>query len=233
MTAERPESGGVRDAILDATESIMVEEGYAAVSSRRVAERAGLKSKLVHYYFRTMEDLFVAVYERSEKDFLRRHLEAATSRNPIRALWDLSLQAKRTRLSQELLALGNHKKAVGKITARVIDQIHSINTAFIGKYLDEVGVDRTKYPPVVISYFITGVTRSIVADDTLGLAGGRAEIAAFVERLLDELEAKQAAAEEDLSAKTLHRETGELSHPANCGGATIEDRRIASDPVGD
>jgi TetR/AcrR family transcriptional regulator len=67
MTAERqpPKESGVRDAILDATESIMVEEGYAAVTSRRVAERAGLKSKLVHYYFRTMEDLFVAVYERS------------------------------------------------------------------------------------------------------------------------------------------------------------------------
>lgn len=193
MTAERPDSGGVRDAILDATESIMVEEGYAAVSSRRVAERAGLKSKLVHYYFRTMEDLFVAVYERTEAEFLRRHQEAATSESPIRALWELSLQAKRTRLSQELLALGNHKKAIGKITARVIDQIHSINTAFIGKYLDEVGVDRAKYPPVVISYFIAGVSRSLVADDTLGLDNGRAEIEAFVERLVDELEARRPA----------------------------------------
>jgi TetR/AcrR family transcriptional regulator of autoinduction and epiphytic fitness len=197
MTAERQppkESGGVRDAILDATESIMVEEGYAAVTSRRVAERAGLKSKLVHYYFRTMEDLFVAVYERSEKEFLRRHLEAATSRNPIRALWELSLQAKRTRLSQELLALGNHKKAIGKITARVIDQIQSINTAFIGKYLDELGVDRERYPPVVISYFINGVSRSMVTDDTLGLPGARAEIHGFVERMLEELEARRPAA---------------------------------------
>ena len=201
MTAERQppkESGGVRDAILDATESIMVEEGYAAVTSRRVAERAGLKSKLVHYYFRTMEDLFVAVYERSEKEFLRRHLEAATSRNPIRALWELSLQAKRTRLSQELLALGNHKKAIGKITARVIDQIQSINVAFIGKYLDELGVDRERYPPAVISYFINGVSRSMVTDDTLGLPGARTEILGFVERLLEELEARRgvpAAAE--------------------------------------
>ena len=196
MTAERQppkESGGVRDAILDATESIMVEEGYAAVTSRRVAERAGLKSKLVHYYFRTMEDLFVAVYERSEKEFLRRHLEAATSRNPIRALWELSLQAKRTRLSQELLALGNHKKAIGKITARVIDQIQSINVAFIGKYLDELGVDRERYPPAVISYFINGVSRSMVTDDTLGLPGARTEILGFVERLLEELEARRGA----------------------------------------
>lgn len=196
MTAERrpaKENGGVREAILDATESIMVEEGYAAVTSRRVAEAAGLKSKLVHYYFRTMEDLFVAVYERTQQEFLRRHLEAATSANPIRALWELSLQAERTRLSQELLALGNHKKAIGEITARVIDQIHSINVASIGKQLDELGVDREKYPPVVISYFITGVSRALVADGAMGLAGGRAEIEAFVERLLAELEAKRTA----------------------------------------
>jgi TetR/AcrR family transcriptional regulator of autoinduction and epiphytic fitness len=112
-------------------------------------------------------------------------LEAATSRNPIRALWELSLQAKRTRLSQELLALGNHKKAIGKITARVIDQLQSINVAFIGKYLDELGVDRERCPPVVISYFINGVSRSMVTDDTLGLPGARTEIIAFVERLLE------------------------------------------------
>src|SRR5262249_22294781 len=43
------ESSGTRNAILDATEAIMREEGYAAVSSRRVAEKAGLKSQLVHY----------------------------------------------------------------------------------------------------------------------------------------------------------------------------------------
>src|ERR1700740_1877538 len=124
---DRDDGANRRAAILRAATEILQDEGYAAVSSRRVAERAGLKSKLVHYYFRTMEELFVAVYERSEKEFLQRHLEAATSSSPIRALWELSLQAKRTRLSQELLALGNHKKAIGKITARVIDQIHSIN----------------------------------------------------------------------------------------------------------
>ena len=54
-----------RAAILDATESIMLEEGYAAVSSRKVASRAGLTSQLLHYYFRTMDDLFIAVFVRT------------------------------------------------------------------------------------------------------------------------------------------------------------------------
>ena len=53
-----------RVVLLDAAEQLLLEEGYASVTSRRVAEKAGLKPQLVHYYFRTMEDLFLAVFRR-------------------------------------------------------------------------------------------------------------------------------------------------------------------------
>ncbi len=41
-----------RGVLLDTAEQLMIEEGYAAVTSRRVASEAGLKPQLVHYYFR-------------------------------------------------------------------------------------------------------------------------------------------------------------------------------------
>ena len=53
-----------RGVLIDAAEKLLLEEGYAAVTSRRVAEKAGLKPQLVHYYFRTMEELFLAVFRR-------------------------------------------------------------------------------------------------------------------------------------------------------------------------
>jgi AcrR family transcriptional regulator len=53
-----------RSVLLDAAEQLMLEEGYAAVTSRRVAEKAALKPQLVHYYFRTMDDLFLAAFRR-------------------------------------------------------------------------------------------------------------------------------------------------------------------------
>jgi len=53
-----------RGILLDAAEQLMLEDGSAAVTSRRVAERAGLKPQLVHYYFRTMDDLFIEVFRR-------------------------------------------------------------------------------------------------------------------------------------------------------------------------
>jgi AcrR family transcriptional regulator len=183
------ESLTTREAILNATEALMVEEGYMAVTSRRVAERAGFKSQLVHYHFGTMDDLILAVYERSEQEFLRRHLAALSSKNPLRALWESSIHPERTRLSQELIALSNRNAEVRKISTRIIAQMHSITDAFVGKYLDEVGADRAKYPPIVLSHIINGLSRSVVMCESLGIAAGRDEVLAFAERIFSELEA--------------------------------------------
>ena len=50
-----------RQALIQATAQIMLEEGYAAATSRRVAAKAGVKPALVHYYFPSMDELFLAV----------------------------------------------------------------------------------------------------------------------------------------------------------------------------
>ncbi|CAN7579184.1 TetR/AcrR family transcriptional regulator [Phenylobacterium sp. LjRoot219] len=189
------ENSRTREALLDATETIMVEEGYGAVTSRRVEERAGLKSQLVHYHFGTMDELFVAVYERSEREFFRRHVQALKSGNPLRALWELSIHPKRTRLAQELIALSNHKKPIRKITARLLEQMHAINEVFIERYLEEAGVDRERYPPVVVSHIINGLSRSLVTEEALGVSSGRAEVLAFAERMLSEIEAQHRLAQ--------------------------------------
>jgi AcrR family transcriptional regulator len=184
---------GTRDLILDATEKIMVEEGYAAVTSRRVAEKAGLKSPLVHYHFGSMDDLFIAVYERSERRFIQRHLEAVASASPLRAIWELSNHPERTRLAQELIALGNHRKPIRKITARVLEQMHAMTVTFVGKYLVEAGLDPATYPPVVISHVINGVSRGLITEETMEMDSGHAEVRAYAERMIASLEARHAA----------------------------------------
>src|SRR5277367_6720993 len=60
-----------RGVLLDAAEQLMFQEGYAAVTSRRVAEKAALKPQLVHYYFRTMDDLFLAAFRRRAEEGLQ------------------------------------------------------------------------------------------------------------------------------------------------------------------
>jgi TetR/AcrR family transcriptional regulator len=187
------ETASTRDAILDATATIMVEEGYAAVTCRRVAEKAGQKSKLVHYYFASMDDLFVAVYERSATEHFQRHLEALNSANPLRALWDLSVHPQRTRLSQEFIALSNHRSSVRKVTARIVEQLNSLNTAFITQYLQESGLDLEEVPPTVVSRVLVGLARILVNEASLGLCDGHAEVQSFAEQWTDRLDKRRSA----------------------------------------
>ena len=50
----------------------MLADGYAAVSSRSVAKEAGVTPALVHYYFPTLDDLFLAVLRRRAEQQLAR-----------------------------------------------------------------------------------------------------------------------------------------------------------------
>ena len=69
------ETSQTRARLLDAAEALMFDEGYAAVTSRRVAARAELKPQLVHYYFRTMDDLFLALYRRRAEQGLQARVQ--------------------------------------------------------------------------------------------------------------------------------------------------------------
>ncbi len=77
-------------ALLDAALALMVEDGYAAVTSRRVAAKAGLKPQLVHYYFRTMDDLFVALVPPGRRAEPRAPGQGPRVAQPLRALWSFS-----------------------------------------------------------------------------------------------------------------------------------------------
>ncbi len=185
------DAGDRREAILNAAEAIMVEEGYAAVTSRRVGERAGQRSKLLHYYFASMDELFVALYERAEQQYLERYHQAIESPNPLRALWELSVHPQRTRLSQEFIALSQHRPSVRGITTRVLERMHKINAQFISRYLAEAGVDPVEFPPVVVSQIISGLSRSLVNEQSMGMSPGHTEVHAFAERWLQRLEASR------------------------------------------
>jgi AcrR family transcriptional regulator len=56
----RPGSPDTRAAILDAARSLFAGQGFSATSVRAVASAAGVDPALVHHYFGSKQDLFVA-----------------------------------------------------------------------------------------------------------------------------------------------------------------------------
>src|ERR1051325_11314149 len=106
------EDSATRLALLDAARALLLEEGYAAVTSRKVAARAGLKPQLVHYYFATMDDLFIALVRHGAELNLARQAKALTDADRLRALWEFANDPAGATFTMELAALANHRKAI-------------------------------------------------------------------------------------------------------------------------
>src|SRR5947208_5332137 len=108
--------GGVdsntREELLDAAEQLMLEEGYAAVTSRRVGRKSCISPQLVHYYFRTMDDLFLAVFRRRAEEGLARFEEALKIAPTLRTIWYVGRDTPGANFNLEFAALANHRKAI-------------------------------------------------------------------------------------------------------------------------
>jgi AcrR family transcriptional regulator len=177
-----------RSVLLDAAEQLMLEEGYAAVTSRRVAEKAALKSQLVHYYFRTMDDLFLAAFRRRAEQGLDAHAQALASPQPLWALWRFSIDPAATALTMEYVALANHRKALKAEIAYYAERFREEQCKAVSAVLERYGMDPVEVPPLVWSVLITSVSRVLVMEQALGMSAGHAETVAFVERYLRQLE---------------------------------------------
>lgn len=186
MVSERNSegTGKTREAILAATEKIMREEGYAAVSSRRVADEAGLKSQLVHYHFGAMDDLFLALFQRFGARYFDRHVQAMTSSDPLRALWDVIIDRKGMDLILEIVALSNHRKAIRKEIARFNAQTRSMQVALLTRALEQRGIPPDVCPPNVLSVLMSGVALALATEEAIGNSEAHADTIAFVERLI-------------------------------------------------
>jgi AcrR family transcriptional regulator len=182
-----------RTAILDATEQIMHEEGYAAVSSRKIASKAGLKSQLVHYYFRSMDDLFLALFRRVEEQQFQRLTQAIASKKPLRTLWKISIDANGPWLNKEFIALATHREHLRMEIARAAERTRRIYAAVLSRVLEERGIEQNSWPPIVLSILLDGVSRLINSEAALGTSEGHAETIAFVEHYLDQMEGRPPA----------------------------------------
>ncbi len=177
-----------RGLLLDAAERLMLEEGYAAVTSRRLAGKAGLKPQLVHYYFRTMEDLFLEVFRRRAEEGLRFQAEALQSPQPLWALWRFGTDPAFTRISMEFMALANHRKEMRAEIAYYAERFREEQREAVAAALQRYGEDRSDVPPVVWTVLMTSLSRMLVLEQAIGMSGGHAETMALVESHLRRLE---------------------------------------------
>ncbi len=167
----------------------MLEEGYAAATSRRVAAKAGVKPALVHYYFPSMDDLFLAVLREGAEANLVRQRAALAADQPLNALWQLNT-AHGARLLMEFMALANHRKEIRSEIVSYATRFGELEESAVTLAMRAHGVDLTEFPPVVMSMIVTSLARILVLERSLGITRGHAEATEFVERVLHTYELK-------------------------------------------
>ncbi len=178
------EDSKTRARLLDAAERLLLEEGYAAVTSRRVAARAGLKPQLVHYYFRTMDDLFLEVFRRRAEENVARVERAIATDGSLRALWQLNDDSGAARFNIEFVALANHRKAIRTEIARYAERFRAAQLEAVRAALGALGMAEDDLPPVVALLVITGLTQVLALEDALGVTAGHDTTRAYVERII-------------------------------------------------
>ncbi len=168
----------------------MLEEGYAAVSSRRIASRAGVPNA-IHYYFETMDDLFIELLRRGAQRSLAHQEEVLASAQPLWGFWDLLRDRSNGALNAEFVALANHRKAIRSELAESSRTFRRMQLAALAGVIE--GSDAAAGPrsPEAIVFILGAISRFLLTEDAFGLDIGHAEAIELVERCIREIEGER------------------------------------------
>lgn len=86
--------------ILDAAAALFAERGYAATSTRQIAERAGLRQASLYYHVSGKEEILLELLRASVMPTLERAASFAAGPDPVAALYSLALDDVATLLAE-------------------------------------------------------------------------------------------------------------------------------------
>jgi AcrR family transcriptional regulator len=76
-------TGNKEQIILEAAEKLFVEKGFAGTKTTEIADEAGVNHALLHYYFRTKENLFNRIFEQKLSQVLSNFLLITDDNTPF------------------------------------------------------------------------------------------------------------------------------------------------------
>jgi AcrR family transcriptional regulator len=174
-------------AMLDGAEAVLREEGHAALTSRRIAERIGVKQRLVYYYFATMDELVIDLFHRMSVRELERLRQAAQSGLPLREIWNVRINTTDARLVSQFMALAARIEGLGKEVVHFIEESRAIQVAALAEALNKLpqgsGLD-----PAALAIIATSVALTLTRERQLGTEAGHEAVLALFERFLAGIE---------------------------------------------
>ncbi len=187
-------------ALLDAAERLLSESGYAAVTTRRVAETAGVKHGLVHYYFGSMEELLTQTLERFanrlaeplEEHYANPDLTFAEKWRIVTQNW---IEQPTSRFQKILLELSAMSWNMPQLRSRINDvyaRFRAIFERHFAEAMRDYGLDESRFPLKVVAAGVGTFQLGIIVEGLSGFHGGHQELLAWIQSWLDSLEAAKS-----------------------------------------
>lgn len=175
-----------RDAILKAAIGVLQEEGAAGLTASNVAKRADVKAHMVHYYFRSIEDLVLALIRQHGSLGLKNTARAIASDEPLRALWEVETSFKWMSVAMELSNIAIRREDMKAEMMRYIEDMRNLQAEGIQRHFQLRGIE-CAVPPMALTIMVAGIARQIVREKEFNVSLGHDEMAAVVETFLENL----------------------------------------------
>ncbi len=187
-------------ALLDAAERLLVEVGHAGITTRRVAEEAGVNHGLVHYYFGSIDELFAQVLERFTERLVARQRAMYSAEGPFiekwRTAWGFQaedLEAGYSKVWLELQALSWNRPALRPRVAQVNDEWRGVLREAFACAAEEYGLDEDEVPVDALVAMTMTFGQGYALERLEGIDTGHAELLGWIERWIESLEERRTA----------------------------------------
>jgi TetR/AcrR family transcriptional regulator len=188
VAAPQVARSAAEDALLDAAERLLVEVGYAGITTRRLAEAAGVNHGLVHYYFGSIENLFVRVLERYTAALTARQRAMYATNVPFIEKWR---QAMRYLVADdfayekiwfELQALAWNRPELRERVAHVNDDWRTVLTEAFAEPHERYGIEMPL--DALVSLVIT-FNEGVILERLSGIETGHAALLEWIEKWME------------------------------------------------
>jgi AcrR family transcriptional regulator len=188
-------------ALLEAAERLLFESGYAAVTTRRVAEEAGVKHGLVHYYFGSMEELLTQTLERFanrlaeplEEHYANPDLTFAEKWRIVAQNWIEQPTSRFPKILLELSAMSWNMPQLRQRISDVYARFRAIFERYFAAAMRDYGLDESQFPLKVVAAAVGTFQLGIIVEGLSGFHDGHQELLTWIQNRLDSLEAAKTA----------------------------------------
>jgi AcrR family transcriptional regulator len=179
------------DNLLDAAERLLVEVGHVGITTRRVAEEAGVNHGLVHYYFGSIENLLVRVLERFTARLTARQRAMYAADIPFIEKWRQAMRylvsddVEYEKIWLELQALAWNRPELHEQMARINEEWRRVLLEAFETPHREYGIPMPL--DALVSLVIT-FNEGIIVERLSGITNGHAELLDWIDGWLEQRE---------------------------------------------